>query len=107
MAATSKPAGRESLFSAADEWLAGLEDTFASPNRECSHEDTDKQGNREGNSCIEAELGDLEFPDDWCERCYVLYVTRQARASLRGEVTAWEAQIQIINGNRTDQAGQS
>lgn len=78
----------ESVFSDADGWLSGLEETFASPNRECSHEDTDEQGRREGNTCIESELGDLEFPDDWCERCYVLYVTRQARTSLHGKVTA-------------------
>lgn len=73
-----------SLSANADEWLSGLEETYASPNRECSQEDVDEHGNREGNTCLEATQDDLEFPDDWCDRCYVLYVTRQARAALRG-----------------------
>jgi hypothetical protein len=68
----------------ADEWLTGIEDTFASPNRECSQEDVNPDGTREGNTCIDSEPSDLDFPDDWCERCYTLFVVRQARSALAG-----------------------
>lgn len=63
-----------------DGWLAGLEETWAE--RECAYEDVDKFGHREGNTCIASEPGELDFPDDWCERCYTLFVVRQARESL-------------------------
>ena len=68
----------------ADGWLKGLEATFASPNMECSQEDVDEHGDREGNTCIDSDEIDLMFPDDWCERCYTLKCVREARAALHG-----------------------
>ena len=65
-------------------WLAGLEETFASPNRECGSEDISPDGTREGNTCIGSDPGDLEFPDDWCERCYVLACVRGAMGLTTG-----------------------
>jgi len=65
----------EARVEAAEEWLPGLEETFAAKN--CAHADPG-----EDNTCLNAEEGDLEFPDDWCERCYVLLVVRRARAAL-------------------------
>jgi hypothetical protein len=72
-----------SALTQADGWLSGLEETFVSPNRECSQEDVSADGAREGNTCIDSEdCADLEFPDDWCERCYVLACVQGARAAL-------------------------
>ncbi len=73
----------EARAETADEWLDGLERSWSSPAAECSQEDIDEQGNREGNTCLaSAEYDDLEFPDEWCLRCYTLRVVREARAAL-------------------------
>ena len=68
------------LQEATDSWLDGLEQTFAS--RECSQEDHDSDGQPEGNTCLASTPDDLEFPDDWCLRCYTLMCVREARAAL-------------------------
>lgn len=65
----------EARVEAAQEWLPGLETTFAA--KPCQHAD---QG--EENTCLNAEEGELEFPDDWCERCYVLVSVRNALAAV-------------------------
>ena len=44
--------------------------------------DVAENGEREGNTCIDSDPGDLEFPDDWCWRCYVLKCVTEARAAL-------------------------
>ena len=70
--------GGETLFeSATASWLDGPEATWAE--RPCSQEDVDGDGQPEGNTCIASTPDELEFPDDWCDRCYTLFVTRKAQ----------------------------
>jgi hypothetical protein len=64
----------------AEAWLSGLAESFAG--RYCEDEDHDANGEREGNTCFDSEVGDLDFPDDWCWRCYVLKCVTEARAAL-------------------------
>lgn len=37
-----------------------------------------------------ADPGDLEYPDDWCERCYTLKCAAEARVALSGSVATGE-----------------